>query len=71
MGGIFYRDESGHEHCIKEVEGISGSGCIVVQTSMFMRDDDLCKIEEQLSKRFGKRVVAVDRRIEKIFQINK
>lgn len=71
MSGIFYRDESGKEHQIKEVEGISGNGRLVVQTDIYMREEDLDKISKRLSEQFGEKVIVLDRRITKIFQLSK
>lgn len=69
MEGIFYRTEDGREVPIKEVQGLSGSGAIIVQTAHILRPEDAERVRKRIEEQVGGRVVLIDASIVRIMRL--
>lgn len=69
MEGIFYRTAEGKEIPIKEVQGLAGSGALIIQMSCMMRPMDAEKIRRRLEEQTGVRVILLENAINKIMRL--
>ena len=68
--GIFYRDETGRETEIREVQGLSGTGALIVQYALLPGTERMEEMEKELSAKLGVKVVAIDSTIQRIMRLS-
>ena len=70
--GMFFRRADGVEIPIKEVTNLSGLGTVILQTSIFLSEEDNKRLQEYYSRLFGERynVVVIDAAIEKVLRLS-
>ena len=69
MEGIFYRTADGREVPIKEVEGLTGKGTIIIQTACMMRPEDTERVRKRIEEQIGGHVVVLDASVVRVMRL--
>ncbi len=69
--GLFFRRADGAEIPVKEVEGLTGNGILILITEVFLRPEDMEKMQRSIEKRIGDgtRALVLDARIKKVMRL--
>ena len=65
---LYLEDEHGNRKQIKKVVGMT-EGDIILMIETCMRDDDIERMEQKLSKKFERKVIVLDGRITEILTL--
>ena len=65
---LYLEDDSGNQKEIKEVNGI-GEGDIIIRLSFAVRESDIRRMEESLSKKFDRKVIVLDCSVAEILTV--